>query len=308
MRDKGDAVKATRFFGNADIRVDDVAEPTIEGSADAIVRVSLTSICGSDLHYYRHGDEMGIPHGGRTGHECIGTVEEVGSDVRLLREGDRVAVFPLPVDGTCARCATGTWPCASGMGAFGYGAGFWPYGGDVQGCQSELVRVPFADSTARRLPSGAAGPDREHAALACVDNFATGWHAAVTAGVAPGDAVLVIGDGGVGAGAVHAAKVLGAEQIVCVGHHEDRLGVASALGATAVIASRDADATCERVMELTGASASRACCRRSSLPSRCRWRSGARAPGRRSPASAWSSSRAGPPRSTGWTSSCATSP
>lgn len=245
-------MKATCFFGNGEIRVEEMSEPTIEAPGDVLVRVTLTSICGSDLHYYWHGDEMGIPHGGRTGHEAVGLVEGVGADVRALREGDRVAVSPLPVDGTCSTCARGGWPCSAGVGAFGYGAGFWPYGGEVQGCQSEVIRVPFGEATARRLPEGASGPDREHGALACVDNFATGWHAAVTAQVGRDDAVLVIGDGGVGMGAVHAAHALGAELIVCAGHHEDRLSVATALGATEVIVTRDGDEVQERVMELTG--------------------------------------------------------
>jgi threonine dehydrogenase-like Zn-dependent dehydrogenase len=245
-------MKATCFFGDGDVRVEERPEPTLEAPGDALVRVTLASVCGSDLHYYWRGDEMGIPRGGRTGHEAVGVVAAVGGGVRTLREGDRVAVFPLPVDGECDVCARGAWPCSAGMGAFGYGAGFWPYGGEVQGCQSEIIRVPFADATARRIPDGAAGPDKEHGALACVDNFATGWHAAVSAGVGPGSVVLVIGDGGVGMGAVHAASALEAAAVLCVGHHADRLRVAESLGATEVMATRDDDQVLARVMELTG--------------------------------------------------------
>jgi threonine dehydrogenase-like Zn-dependent dehydrogenase len=245
-------MKATCFFGNHDIRVEDVQEPTIEQPTDALVRVTLGSICGSDLHYYHAGEELGFPAGVRTGHECLGTIEAVGSEVKGFAAGDRVLVFPLPVDGTCAYCGDGAWPCSVGPGAFGFGPGFWPYGGDIQGCQSELVRVPFASATLTRMPEAVEGPEHEHALLTCIDNLSTGWHAAVAAGLAPGQDVLVIGDGGVGLGSVGSARVKDANQIICLGHHDDRLAIAAGMGATTTINSRDPDEIRDRVLELTG--------------------------------------------------------
>ncbi len=244
-------MKGTCFFGNQDIRVEDVHEPAIEQPTDAVVGVTLGAICGSDLHYYHAGEELGFPPGMRTGHECLGTVEAVGPEVSGFAAGDRVLVFPLPVDGTCGYCGDGAWPCASGAGAFGFGPGFWPYGGEVQGCQSELVRVPFASGTLTRMPEAAEGPEHELALLTCIDNLATGWHAAVSARLAPGQDVLVIGDGGVGLGAVGSARVKGANQIICLGHHDDRLAIAARMGATTTITSREPEEIRDRVMELT---------------------------------------------------------
>jgi len=244
-------MKATCFFGNHDIRVEEMPEPTIEQPTDALVRVTLGSICGSDLHYYHSGDELGFPPGVRTGHECLGTIEAVGAEVTEFVAGDRVLVFPLPVDGTCRYCRDGAWPCVVGPGAFGYGPGFWPYGGDVQGCQSEFLRVPYARGTLTRMPEAASGPEHEHALLTCIDNLATGWHGVVTANLAPGENVLVIGDGGVGLGSVASARAKGAEQVICLGHHADRLAIAAGMGATETVESRDPDEVRSRVMELT---------------------------------------------------------
>jgi threonine dehydrogenase-like Zn-dependent dehydrogenase len=245
-------MKATCFFGNSDIRVEELPEPTIERPTDALVRVTLSSICGSDLHYYHAGEQLGFLPGMRTGHEFLGTVEAVGSEVTDFRPGDRVLGHPLPVDGTCRYCKEKTFPCAFGPGAFGFSSAFWPYGGDIQGCQSEMVRVPFAGGTLTSMPAAASGPEHELALLTCVDNLATGWHAAVTAGVTAGQDVLVIGDGGVGLCAVVSAAVKGAAQIICLGHHDDRLAVAERLGATELINSREKDEIAARVLELTG--------------------------------------------------------
>jgi threonine dehydrogenase-like Zn-dependent dehydrogenase len=179
-------------------------------------------------------------------------VEAVGREVTEFAPGDRVLVYPVPTDGTCSYCRDGAWPCASGAGAFGYGPGFWPFGGEVEGCQSEYLRVPFAHSTLTRMPEAVAGPEHEHAMLTCIDNFNTAWHGCVRARLEAGQNVLVIGDGGVGLCAAHAAWAKGAEHVICVGHHEDRLRVASQMGATTVLNSRDRDEIHERVMELTG--------------------------------------------------------
>ncbi len=245
-------MRASCFFGNGDIRVEEVPEPTVEHPTDALVQVTLASICGSDLHYYHSGEELGFPAGMRTGHEAVGTVVAVGREVARFAPGDRVLVFPLPVDGSCSYCRDGVFPCEAGAGAFGFGTGFWPYGGPVEGCQSEFLRVPFADGTLTRMPEGVSGPEHERAMLTCIDNFATGWHGVVTAHLAPGQNVLVIGDGGVGLCSAHAAQAKGAEQVLCLGHHDDRLAIASRMGATATFNSRDREEIRERVLDATG--------------------------------------------------------
>jgi threonine dehydrogenase-like Zn-dependent dehydrogenase len=117
--------------------------------------------------------------------------------------------------------------------------------------QSALLRVPFADGTLTPMPESVSGPEHEPALLTCLDNLATGWHAVVTAGVKPGDNVLVIGDGGVGLCAVAAAGLKNASQIICLGHHDDRLEVARRIGATETINSRDKDEIRARVQDLT---------------------------------------------------------
>ncbi len=90
----------------------------------------------------------------------------VGREVANFAPGDRVLVFPLPVDGSCSYCRDGVFPCEAGAGAFGFGTGFWPYGGPVEGCQSEFLRVPFADGTLTRMPEGVSGPEHEREARA----------------------------------------------------------------------------------------------------------------------------------------------
>ncbi len=245
-------MRAACFYGNEDIRVEEVPEPTIREPTDALVRVTRSSICGSDLHYYHSGDELGFPAGVRTGHEAVGTVEAVGAEVTGFGPGDRVLIFPLPVDGTCHYCQDGVWPCHVGPAAFGFGPGFWPFGGDVEGCQSPMLRVPHADGTLTRMPEATSGPEHELAMLPCIDNFSTAWHGVVTARLAPGQNVMVIGDGGVGLSCAAAARAAGADQIVCAGHHDDRLAIAGRMGATALVNSRDAAEIGEAVMELTG--------------------------------------------------------
>jgi threonine dehydrogenase-like Zn-dependent dehydrogenase len=244
-------MRATRYHGDRDIRVDDVPEPTIERPTDALVQVTLAGICGSDLHFYRAGQSLGFPTAERVGHEFMGTVVAVGAGVLRLAAGDRVVASPSVADGECDFCRDGLfYACVQG-GFFGYSPAFWQYGGEVQGGQSELVRVPFADTTLIALPESLAGPEHEAALLPTIDVMNTGWHGAATAGVAAGVVAVVIGDGAVGLCAVHAAAAMDADQVICIGHHADRLRVAERLGATTVISSRDVDEVRERVRELT---------------------------------------------------------
>jgi threonine dehydrogenase-like Zn-dependent dehydrogenase len=176
------------------------------------------------------------------GHEAIGVVEEVGADVRTVKTGD-VVVMPFAFsDGTCAFCHEGLNTACVHVGFFGSNG--------VNGAQAEALRVPFADGTLFALPAGeddALMPSL----LTLSDVLGTGHHAAVVAGVAPGTSVAVVGDGAVGLCGVIAAKRLGAEQIIIMGRHADRIALAKEFGATDVVSERGEEAV-ERVRELTG--------------------------------------------------------
>ena len=228
------------MYAAGDVRVEDVPDAAIVEPTDAILRVTRACICGSDLHPYHQMErsETGRP----MGHEAIGVVEDVGAEVRNIRVGD-LAVMPFAFsDGTCAFCREGLHTACVHGGFFdGYG---------TSAAQAEAVRVPLADGTLFPLPVGeddALMP----ALLPLTDVMGTGHHAAVVAGVASGKIAAVVGDGAVGLCGVIAAKRLGAEQIIILGRHEDRIALACELGATDVVPERG-EAAVERVKELTG--------------------------------------------------------
>jgi threonine dehydrogenase-like Zn-dependent dehydrogenase len=216
-------MRAAVFAGVGEICIESVPDPRIEEPGDAVVRVLAAGICGTDLWSYRGVDPL--EPGSRVGHEFVGAVESVGSDVTALRPGD-VVVSPFTYsDGTCPMCRQGlTTSCVAG--------GFWGGSPSPGGAQAEAIRVPFADATLVRLPIDAgAGHEDLRRFLPLADALPTGHHAAVGA-VEPGSAVVVVGDGPVGLCAVMAARRLGAERIVAIGHHDGRLALARALGAT----------------------------------------------------------------------------
>ncbi|MEV5281208.1 zinc-dependent alcohol dehydrogenase family protein [Streptomyces sp. NPDC051994] len=240
-------MRATVIHAPHDIRVEEVPDPTVRMSTDAVVRVLRACICGSDLWAYR-GESARQP-GQRIGHEFLGIVEETGADVRL-RKGDLVVAPFVWSDGTCDFCAEGlTTSCPQG--------GFWGSVGS-DGGQGEAVRVPFADATLVKLPAEAAGDDRLLTALlALSDVMGTGHHAAVGAGVKRGSTVAVVGDGAVGLCAVLAAKRLGADRIIALGRHQARTDIAKLFGATDVVAERG-EAAVDAVRELTRGQGARA--------------------------------------------------
>lgn len=244
-------MKGLTFQGQSTVEVIDVADPKLLQPTDAIVRVTLAAICGSDLHIFEAGEAFGFPVGSRLGHEFIGTVEEVGSEVKDLKPGDRVMSSVNVADGTCVYCQEDLASSCTGWSLFGWAPRTWQHGGDTQGGQSEYVRVPLASSTLRVIPEALAGPDREDTVLPLVDVMSTGLHGLVSAGTQAGQNVAVIGDGAVGLSAVHAASALGAENVICLGHHADRLEIATTLGATSIITTRDNDEIRERIHELT---------------------------------------------------------
>jgi len=233
-------MKAAIFHGTRDVRIEKVPDPEIEAPTDAIVRITRTAICGSDLWFYRGQQEY--EPGSRTGHEPMGVVEDVGKGVRHLEPGDLVLAPFAISDGTCEFCRNGLpTSCTHG--------GFWA--GITDGAQGQFVRAPFADGNLVRVPEHVHDNDSLLDALfPLTDVMGTGHHAAVCAGAGPGSTVLVIGDGAVGLCGVLAARRLGAERIIAVGHHADRLEKARAFGATDVVSSHGEQAV-EEILAMT---------------------------------------------------------
>ena len=228
------------MYGAGDVRVEDVPDAAIVEPTDALVRVTRAAICGSDLHPYHQMERSET--GTRMGHEAVGVVEDVGSQTTKIKKGDLVVMPFAFSDGTCAFCREGLPTACVHVGFFG-NPGY-------DGAQAEAVRVPFADGTLYTLPV-----DEDDALMPSLvtlaDVMGTGHHAAVVAGVGPGKRAAVVGDGAVGLCGVIAAKRLGAEQIIILGRHEDRLALAKEFGATDVVSERGEEAV-ERVRELTG--------------------------------------------------------
>ena len=233
-------MKAAIFHGPGDIRIEEVPDSSIQDPTDAIVRITHTAVCGSDLWFYRGQQEY--QEGWRTGHEPMGIVEEVGEDVRRIKPGDLVLAPFAFSDGACEFCRKGLQTsCTHG--------GFWAM--EMDGAQGEAVRAPYADATLVPVPDRAAGDERLIEALfPLTDVMGTGHHAAASAGVKPGSTCVVVGDGAVGLCAVLAARRLGAERIIAVGHHEDRLDKAKGFGATDLVTSRGEEAV-QEIVEMT---------------------------------------------------------
>ena len=231
-------MRAAIFKEPGSIAVEDRRDPSIVEPSDAIVRVVLACVCGSDLWYYR-GDSPFEP--GPIGHELIGVVEEVGDDVSSVRKGELVVAPFAFSDNTCPHCRNGIHTaCLNG--------GFFPSNGD--GGQGEAVRVPLADGTLVGVPGSGHSDDTLASLLTLSDVMGTGHHAAVCAGVTAGDTVAVVGDGAVGLCAVLAASRLGAERIIALSRHADRQKLAREFGATEIVAERGGEAI-ERVLEIT---------------------------------------------------------
>jgi threonine dehydrogenase-like Zn-dependent dehydrogenase len=232
-------MKATVMYGAGDVRVERVPDAQLVEPTDALVRVTHACICGSDLWPYKKMARSDV--GNRMGHEFIGLVEAVGADVRTVKRGDLVVAPFAWSDGTCVFCRQGLQTsCLHG--------GWWG-GTELDGGQGEAVRVPQADGTLVALPVG-----RDHALMPSLltlsDVMGTGHHAALAARVGPGSTVAVVGDGAVGLCGVIAARRLGAEQIILLGRHPDRIALARAFGATDVVSERG-EAAVERVLALT---------------------------------------------------------
>jgi len=234
-------VRAAIFNGPGSITVGERPDAAIREPTDAVVRVVLACVCGSDLWYYR-GETPFEP--GPIGHEFIGVVEDVGGDVHSVKRGDFV-ISPFAFsDGTCPHCRHGiTTACIHG--------GFFPTG-NGDGGQGEAVRVPLADGTLVQVPGSGHSEETMASLLALSDVMGTGQHAAVCARVNDGDTVAVVGDGAVGLCGVLAAKRLGAQRIIALSGHEDRERLAREFGATDIVEARGAEPVAA-VLELTDA-------------------------------------------------------
>jgi len=230
------------MYGAGDVRVERVPDARLIKPTDALITVTRACVCISDLWPYRSMESSDI--GRSIGHELIGIVEDVGSDVRTMKKGDLVVAPFAFSDGTCIFCRQGLHTSCVHGGFFGSNG--------TGGAQAEAVRVPQADGTLVVLPVGkddALMPSL----LTLSDVMGTGYHAALSARVGPGKTVAIVGDGAVGLCGVIAARRLGAERIMMLGRHPDRIALARVFGATDIVTERGDEAV-ERVRLLTGGS------------------------------------------------------
>ncbi len=228
-------MKAARAYGIEDVRVEEVPEPKIQDSKDVIVKVTMGGICGSDLHVYR--GHFQLEEGDGVGHEFVGTIEEVGSDVKSLKKGDKV-IGPFWVScGNCYYCKKGlTTSCLNG-GCFGFGNLL----GGHPGCQAEYIKVAHADGTLVKVPQSLEDDSNDEKTIFLGDNISTGYHGAVCGDIQPGDKVAVLGDGAVGLFATYSATLFDPSEVIAIGHHDYRLNIAKEYGASQVINSNNED-------------------------------------------------------------------
>lgn len=233
-------MKAAIYKGIKQMACEERPKPTIIDDGDAIIRVVRACVCGSDLWFYRDGREADT----QTGHEAIGVVESVGDDVTIAKPGDFVIV---PFSYSCGKCPV----CKAGFESSCPHGGYFG-SGDGMGCQAEYLRVPEADGTLVVVPADAEDLSDEMLAslLTLSDVMSTGYHAAASAEVKPGDTAVVFGDGAVGLCAVLSAKLMGASRIISMSRHADRQGIARKFGATDFVEERGDEAVA-KVLEMT---------------------------------------------------------
>jgi alcohol dehydrogenase len=233
-------VKALVYHGPGAKAWEDVPDPVIQDASDAIVRVDVTTICGTDLHILK-GDTPEVATGRILGHEAVGTVEQVGAGVTTVKPGDRVLVSCISACGRCQYCREGrSGQCTGGGG--------WILGYMIDGTQAEYVRVPFADTSTYPLPEGAA--DEEILMLS--DILPTGYEVGVLNGnVRPGNTVAVVGAGPVGLAAITGARLYTPSHIIAIDLADARLEAAIAFGANLTVNNGRSDAVAF-VNDLTG--------------------------------------------------------
>lgn len=243
---------ATYYHDRSEVRVGEIPTPDIIDASDAIVRVTLAGVCGADLNFIDYGPEMGVEQGMRLGHEFVGVVEAVGSDVSSVKVGDRVVSSAMFVDGECYYCSIDVPSACEHGGLFGSPMFAQHGGADIQGGQAEFIRVPYANGSLFALPESLNSEETDAKVLPLADNFATGYHGALNSNIQEGGTVVVIGDGAVGQSSALAASLFNPEQIVLVGRHDSRLDFGlSKAGATHIVNAKTADPV-EYVQSITG--------------------------------------------------------
>ncbi|MET9230248.1 zinc-dependent alcohol dehydrogenase [Lentzea sp. NPDC003310] len=243
-------MKAVVWHGTGDIRLDEVPDPKIQEPTDAVVKITRSAICGTDLHMVR-GTMPDMVEGTVLGHEAVGVVEEVGTAVRGFRPGDRVVVTSTIGCGTCSYCRAGYFAQCDGANPNGPAAGTCFFGGPkstgpVDGLQAERARIPHATMTLVRIPDGVS----DDQAILLSDIFPTAWFGARLAEIGSGDTVLVLGAGVVGQFAIASAKRQGAGRVIVVDGIESRLDIAREQNAETV--DFNAEDPVEVVKDLTG--------------------------------------------------------
>src|SRR5438270_1221611 len=224
------------MYSAGDVRVEEREDPKIIASTDAIIKLAATCICGSDLWPYRGVESVNHQ---AMGHEYVGVVEEIGSDVKTMKVGDFVVGSFVISDNTCEICQAGYQSrCVHSA-----------FVAETIGTQSEKARIPYADGTLVVTP-GQPEPELIPSLLAASDVLGTGWFAAVAAQAGPGKTVAVVGDGAVGLMAILAAKELGAERIIAMSRHQGRQELAKFYGATDIVEERG-DEGVAKIKELT---------------------------------------------------------
>jgi threonine dehydrogenase-like Zn-dependent dehydrogenase len=243
-------MKAVVFRGVGDIRLENVREPKIQKPNDAIVRLTASAICGTDLHMIR-GTMPGMKPGTILGHEAVGIVEEVGEAVRNIKTGDRVVIPSTIACGNCSYCRAGYYAQCDTANPNGSSAGTAFFGGPIttgsfDGLQAEYARVPFANVGLVKVPAGVS----DNQAILVSDILPTGWMAAELAGISAGKTVAVFGCGPVGQFAIASAKLLNAGRIFAIDAIESRLEMAEAQGAETI--NFEKEDPIQMIKELTG--------------------------------------------------------
>lgn len=231
-------MKALVYLGPHKKALEEKLMPVIIQSTDAVVRVTKTTICGSDLHILK-GDVPTVTEGRIIGHEGVGVIEEVGAAVNNFKKGDHVIISCITSCGKCDNCKKGMYSHCDNGG--------WILGNTIDGCQAEYVRIPFADTSLYHIPDGS----DEEALVMLSDILPTGFECGVLNGqVKPGDIVAIVGAGPVGLAALLTAQFYTPSRIIMIDQDDNRLAVAKTFGATDVINSKNGDAK-QKVMELT---------------------------------------------------------
>lgn len=243
-------MKAVVWHGIGDIRIDEVPEPRIEQPTDAVVRLTTSAICGTDLHFVR-GTFSGMTPGTILGHEGVGVVEELGDLVRGFDVGDRVVICSTMACGYCAYCRAGYYAQCDNANPGGKRAGTAFFGGPkpaggIDGLQAEKARIPFAAMTMVKLPDEVA----DEQAIMISDIFPTGWFGADLAEIEEGHTVAVFGCGPVGQFAIASARLMGAGRIIAIDANADRLAIARRQGADTI--NFDEEDPIETILALTG--------------------------------------------------------